>query len=112
MLPCRSTTGFDTGCMLSATRCRRRRSRGAECCSFPTMNHCADGALRHAHDHERIRADHHRRGHVAEADIGSRVRGQALAADLKFAAGNRRGGRDLENLRAGIVGFTKCHCCI
>ena len=57
------------------------------------------GAFRHLGDHERIRPTIDGRADVADRDARPVRLGEAFAANLQLAAGDRRGRRDLGDLR-------------
>ena len=76
-----------------------------DCVAVPHDQFAGRSAFRHLHDHQRIGADHDGRGDVADrhlrADL-SDVRGQALAANVQLAAGDRGFGLNLRNLRFAV----------
>ena len=67
------------------------------------------GAVRHAGNQERIRADHNGRTHFADGDAGPLHLGEAFASNLKLAAGDGGRGRDFGDLRARIRRFPEGH---
>ncbi len=69
----------------------------------------ADAIFGHAHDQIGIRPCHQRSGGGANRDRGPSRTGKILAANLKFAAGDRGRGGYFENLRTGIGGFARGH---
>ncbi len=61
---------------------------------------------------KRIRADDHRRAHFADGHARPLRLGEALSPNLKLAAGDGRGGRDLGDLGPGVGRFPKSHILI
>ena len=80
------------------------------CLPLPDHQFAGRRAFRHLHDHQRIRPDHDGRGHVADRHLRPVDRREALAADVQFAAGDRRFGLNLGNLRSAVANLCRsCH---
>ena len=62
------------------------------------------GAFRHLDDHERIRADDHRRGHFPDRDLRPVFACKPFAFNVKFAARDSGGWGDLSDCRLAPFG--------
>ena len=110
MLPKVSTAGLATGCRFSATR--TPISQAQDSLAWPPLSITSSPAV--APSGTRAMTNESEpmmtgRADFADGDAGPVRLGEALAANLQFAAGDGRGGRDLRDMRPGVGRFPERH---